>query len=100
VNFKRWLSGIAVRLANTDSVASVESVLSHDVLASFAPELFEAPTRGKTTVLTLRERSRHVEVGEIQAALAECYGDRDAVCKALGRSVSQRRGGDSMLCEN
>jgi len=75
---------IAVELADADG--SGASALTSDDLHSIAPELFEARSHARDEALTLRERSRHIEVDEIRAALASCNGDREAVCQALGIS--------------
>jgi propionate catabolism operon transcriptional regulator len=71
---------IAVELAEPDADA-----LTPETLLTIAPELFEQP-QGDSTALTLRQRSRRVEAGEIRAALDACNGDRDQVCQTLGIS--------------
>jgi propionate catabolism operon transcriptional regulator len=75
---------IAVELAHGD--ASGEGTLAPEVLAALAPEVVLPLTRPNKAALTLRERSRHVEVDEIRAVLTACEGDREAACKALGIS--------------
>ena len=71
---------IAVELADPEA-----GELTHDVLRSIAPELFERTAR-EAASLTLRQRSRRVEADEIRAALDACNGDRDRVCETLGIS--------------
>ena len=77
---------IAVELADAEPGGPGSEALSSDLLASMAPELFEDSARVSNAALTLRQRSRHIEVHEIRAALEAFGGDRDAVCKALGIS--------------
>jgi propionate catabolism operon transcriptional regulator len=73
---------ITVELADSDDAA-----LTTEVLQSIAPELFERPEgAADDAALTLRQRSRRVEVDEIRAVLAGFNGDRDQACEALGIS--------------
>lgn len=74
--------------ANTSANALPKdsAIVTREMLRSVAPEIVEPVARAKPAVLTLRERSRHVEADEIRAALAAHGGDRDAVCAALGIS--------------
>lgn len=75
---------ITVELADS---AAEGARLTAPVLQSIAPELFEQPEAGSAdAALTLRQRRRRVEAGEIRAALDACNGDRDQVCEALGIS--------------
>jgi transcriptional regulator, propionate catabolism operon regulatory protein len=75
---------IAVDLSEAES--RTPRVLTGEYLRAIAPELFETSSDRRHEMLTLRERSRHLETDEIRAALDSCNGDRDAVCKALGIS--------------
>ncbi|WP_323074062.1 propionate catabolism operon regulatory protein PrpR [Mycetohabitans endofungorum] len=75
---------IAVELADTEVDDDV--ALTVAVLRMIAPELFDTPASPDVPVLTLRERSRHVEADEIRATLEAHDGDRNAACQALGIS--------------
>ncbi len=77
---------IAVELADAGTTDTELEPICHETMRSIAPELFDRYEASTVSAQTLRERSRRVEAGEIRAVLAECNGDRDAACKALGIS--------------
>ena len=80
---------IVVELADDETFNGNDAQLDVETMRTIAPELFVGVANGnddRMDAKTLRERSRHVEVDQIRAALAACNGDRDAACRALGIS--------------
>jgi transcriptional regulator, propionate catabolism operon regulatory protein len=71
--------------SSADSNEGVRALTS-DELRVIAPELFDSAQGEVEAALTLRQRSRHVEVDEIRAVLASSNGDRDVACMKLGIS--------------
>jgi propionate catabolism operon transcriptional regulator len=80
---------IVVELADDETLQDDVAPLDVETMRTIAPELFAGSANAhghRTDTKTLRERSRHIEVDQIRAALAACNGDRDAACRALGIS--------------